>query len=184
MRCFLAVPVPEPVRHDIEDLLRRLRPRLPGARFVSTDVLHLTLHFFADLAPGQLDLVLASAREGCSATPAFDVSLAGLGVFPDHCRPRVLWIGVREGMAGLAGLHEAIAWQLRDRGIPLEDRPFRAHLTLARLGAPEPALPAVLQEGASVCPPPFHVADVVLVQSVLQPSGAVHTILERFPLEG
>jgi 2'-5' RNA ligase len=184
MRCFLAVPVPEPVRHDIEGLLRRLHPRLPAARFVSTDVLHLTLHFFADLSPDQADLVRAAAREGCAVTPAFDVALAGLGVFPDPRRPRVLWIGVRTGMAGLAGLHEAIGRGLRQRGIPIEDRPFRAHLTLARLGPPEPALVGVLEEGASVGPPPFHVDDVALVQSVLQPSGAVHTILDRFPLEG
>jgi len=184
VRCFIAVPVPDPARLEAEGLLRILQARIRGARFVSTDVLHLTLHFFADVPSIQVDEVRNAAREGCSATAPFDVEPAGLGVFPDARHPKVLWIGVRDGRTGLEILHRAIARCLRERGLPVDDRPYRAHLTLARLGAPDPALPSVLATGASACLPAFPAREGILVQSVLHPSGSAHTILDRFPLDG
>lgn len=182
MRCFLAVEVPDPVRLELDGLTRRLRPRLPAARFVSTDALHLTLHFFEDLSPSRVDDVRAVGREACAGVPAFHAALGGLGVFPDPSRPRVLWIGVREGADGLVALHAALARGLGNRDLPLENRPYRAHLTLARFREPALSAAAELSLGADVLPPPFLVDHAVLFESVLSQAGAVHTVLERFPL--
>ncbi len=182
MRCFLAVPIPGDVREAVLDLVLRLRPRLRHARFVSPEALHLTLHFFEDLDDVQVAGVREAAREGCEAVPAFAAALSGLGVFPDPRRPRVLWIGATLGADGLHALHAAVARGLRDRSLPVEDRPFKAHLTLARFREPEPGVAEALSLSGTVSPPAFEVREAVLFRSVLAPTGAVHTVLDRFPL--
>ena len=54
----------------------------------------------------------------------FTLSLGGGGAFPTARRASVLWLGVREGEDALAELAAPFAD---------DDRPFRAHLTLARV---------------------------------------------------
>jgi 2'-5' RNA ligase len=60
--------------------------------------------------------------------------LRGAGCFPATGRPRVLWLGVvdesEEGSLRL--LAERIERAARAMGFPPEDRPFAAHVTLAR----------------------------------------------------
>ena len=43
----------------------------------------------------------------------------------------VLWLGLKENRR-LRGLQEKLAGQLRQAGFPLEERPYRPHITLAR----------------------------------------------------
>lgn len=182
MRCFLAVPLPEGVRGQVSALCRTLRPRLPGARFVTPDTMHLTLHFFEDLDEAQVALAREAAAEGCAAVPGFEVALGGLGAFPDPRRARVLWTGVTAGAAPLQALQEAVGAGLAARGLPVDDRPWRPHLTLARFRLPEPAVEACLPAGAAFAPTPFPVTESVLFGSRLSQVGAVHTPLGRFAL--
>jgi 2'-5' RNA ligase len=103
------------------------------------------------------------------------VSLGDLGAFPDAQRARVLWLGLREGADALAGLHLRIAADLRASGVPVDGRPFRPHLTLARMARPSAvALPDL---GLTVSDAAFAADEVVLFRSVLGPGGAVHTRL-------
>jgi 2'-5' RNA ligase len=43
-----------------------------------------------------------------------------------------LWLGVDSGKA-LVAVHQALTVALADAGLPVEDRAFRPHLTLARI---------------------------------------------------
>ena len=79
-----------------------------------------------------------SARARC-AVPGGDVRLGGGGAFPSERRARVLWLGVDEGAELLAQLAGAVGALLAPLGYEPEDRPFHAHLTLARLGRPSDA---------------------------------------------
>jgi RNA 2',3'-cyclic 3'-phosphodiesterase len=54
------------------------------------------------------------------------------GAFPSASRPRVLWLGVDGGEA-LLEVHRALAEALAGAGLPVEERAFRPHLTLARV---------------------------------------------------
>ena len=183
IRAFLAVPVPDEVRRAISDLTRGLGKKVPGARFVKPDQVHLTLHFFESLDPGEVEAVRTAARAGAALAQPYEVSLSGLGVFPDERRPRVLWIGVREGADETARLARLVGAELGSRGLPVESRPFRPHLTLARFREPDPrGVAAALAGGAGVSVPPFHAGTIVLFRSDLGPGGAVHTAIDESPL--
>ncbi len=112
------------------------------------------------------------------ATPAFRLSVAGLGAFPPSGPPRVFWLGLGEGADRLARLHDEVEARLEGLGFEREDRPFRAHLTLGRVkGRLGPEARRLL---ASVPPEDvgtLSVARVTLFESRLSPRGATHTAL-------
>lgn len=112
------------------------------ARRTQPERLHVTLHFLGEVDTG---LVPALRRE---LVPGW----TGCGLLLD--RP-VVWpggIAVLEASAvpgPLADLHGALAARLRGLGVPVEERPYRPHVTLARkaVGArpPLPAKPVLWQ---------------------------------------
>jgi 2'-5' RNA ligase len=68
----------------------------------------------------------------------FDMQLSGVGAFPNFRRPRVVWMGV-EAEPRLELLHHDVEVAAADAGYEVEGRPFRPHVTLARV---REALPA------------------------------------------
>ncbi|MBP7125287.1 RNA 2',3'-cyclic phosphodiesterase [Myxococcota bacterium] len=182
MRCFLAVTVPEEVRREVDGVIRRLRPRIPGARFVRTASLHLTLHFFEDLGPDDVLQAGEAARRGAGPVEPFEVAFRGLGAFPDPARPRVLWMGLERGGWQMASLHRSIGNALRVLGLPVEARPYSPHLTLARLSSPAPEVARILAGEDWGTTSPFLVREVVLFESRLHPGGAEHLARMSFPL--
>jgi 2'-5' RNA ligase len=103
VRTFIAVEIPEPMRSKIAALAETLRPRLPDLRWARADTLHLTLRFLGDTTPAQVDRLRAALALAAAACPPCDVRIAGLGLFPERGRPRVLWLGLTlpEPMAAL-----------------------------------------------------------------------------------
>lgn len=124
MRLFVALqPPPELARALHARAGEILAPCAASLRFYAAEELHLTLVFLGERPPPKL--------------PPFDgapieLELAGGGAFPDLRRPRVVWAGARE-LPGSEGRLEALVRGLRTGlGMPPEEQPFRAHLTLAR----------------------------------------------------
>ncbi len=80
-------------------------------------------------------------------------------------------------MGGLAGRIESAA---RELGFAPEDRPFRAHLTLAR--AQRGTRAGVPPDSVTAGPLEVGVDCLTLFRSELLRDGARYTALERFPL--
>ena len=184
IRAFLAIPVPPATRRAIGEVGRRLARALPGARFVTSDQMHVTLHFFASLTPAQVDATVEATRMGAVGARAFQLGLSGLGVFPDERRPRVLWVAISPGAEEVERLAGAIGSELAARGLPVDERPFRPHLTIARFQDGMQGVPVApaLREGADVAIPAFGVSRLVLFRSVLGPAGATHSAISEIPL--
>ncbi len=103
-----------------------------GAAVVATPKLHMTLHFIGEVAADRLPAIV----QGLRLPPhPFELSL-------DRCVawPRGLVVlQPNETPAALLALHAACADVLRSLRLPVQRRPFRAHVTLAR-GAPGASL--------------------------------------------
>ncbi len=104
----------------------------PHPRWVRPESLHMTLRFIGATPDAAIPSLAAAADEAAAGGHAFGCTLAGSGGFPAGPRPRVLWIGVGQGADELASLAARLEDALAARGWPRDDRPFRAHLTLAR----------------------------------------------------
>ena len=132
MRLFLAINLPDAVRFAIHTAIEPLRALVPELAWVDPGRLHLTLKFLgeqgADRVPVVADalaLVAASHRE-------LRVEVNGIGAFPNFRRARVVWMGVEQD-ARLELLHHDVEVECERVGFELEGRPFRPHLTLARV---------------------------------------------------
>lgn len=175
MRLFIAIELPA----ELKAALGRLRAEIAGARWVPGEQIHLTLAFLGEVAEERLEQ-LTAALARIQSSP-FRLSFSGTGCFPDHRRPRVLWIGL-EPEAHLQQLAAQTHAALLACGIPQEERPFSPHITLARLKmAPPGAADRFLHQQKQTLSP-FAVQEFTLFQSRLTPQGALHTPLRVFPL--
>ena len=141
--------------------------------------LHLTLRFLGNVEEGRLQ-----ALEGLLEAvqwPTFELALDGVGAFGSGRYKRVLWLGIAGGAEPAAALASHVERACVAAGLPPEERPFRAHVTLARArdrrGAPEPTLadlPAL---------EPWTAPEFVLYRSKPGPRGSEYIPLRRFALD-
>lgn len=159
-----------------------------GVRVYPARDLHLTLCFLGELASGvgRLARALEDETRGLAAP---ELSLAGVGAFPGEGAPRVLWAGVVDATAAegrLAALRNraltaALGFGWRPPAAETS-RPFRPHVTLARVAAdPRPALD--LRAFRALAPRGSWVAsEVVLYESDPGRPGSRYRALAEAPL--
>jgi len=183
VRLFVAVPLPSELTDRAAALLP---PALPAIKPVRADLMHLTLAFLGWTPDEQLDAVIAAARDAAAGRPAFDLSFASAGRFPPTGRPRVVWLGIGEGQEGLATLAAGVTGELRTRGIKFDDRPFAAHLTLARVRdeatGPEARTIVAAVDALGIPDLRTRVDRIAVVESVLSPKGPRYTARAELPL--
>jgi 2'-5' RNA ligase len=178
VRAFIALELDAGLHVYLEGLIEDLKPSVPGLRFGPVANAHLTLRFLGPSSPTAIDRIARALEPAAAACPAADVPLAGLGTFPPHGAPRILWLGL-DLPGPMRTLQAACERAARDAGFEPETRAFRPHLTLGRWRerASRPHLPAIE-------PLTTRIERVTLFRSELKPSGAVHTPLHRFALGG
>jgi 2'-5' RNA ligase len=179
-RAFVAVRPPDAALAAVADAVAPVRDAglVPGARWTTSEQWHLTLQFLGNRA--DLDAV-AGALEALRAAGG-DARLGGAGAFKSVTRATVLWLGLVAGGEVLGSVAAAVGALLAPIGHQPEDRPYHAHLTLARLGRPADVRPAVDALGAGPVGDPWRVGEVVLYESTTRRDGAVYREHATFPL--
>jgi 2'-5' RNA ligase len=192
VRLFFAIELDPGARQGIAGEQRRLRTAVAGAdlRWVDPEQLHLTLVFLGEVP----EPALTNLREAATRPidlPPFILSFGGVGVFPPRGAPRVLWLGALEGAGLAAGAQRAIAGRATQCGLAIERRPFRPHLTLARVrdggrgGGARLRTEIAALAGDRVEPVArVRVNEVTLFRSLLSPKGSTYEALARAPLAG
>ena len=164
IRTFVALELPEAHREALAAHLADCGRRAPGHRWVEPDSLHLTLRFLGNVEPDVLDLV-RDRLAGVRGTP-FRLAIGHRGVFGPRAAPRVVWIGVDEGLEDCVRLAAAVEAACRAAGLAPEEREFRAHVTLARARSEGARIPAELPAPPEL--PPWTARDFVLFESRLR----------------
>ncbi|ONH24777.1 2'-5' RNA ligase [Pseudofrankia asymbiotica] len=122
----MAATPPAEVIDALVAAVGRARPVAPALRWVDVERIHLTLAFLGTVDDGLREGLSDRLGRVARRHPPVDVRLAGVGRFGD----RVLWAGVAGELAPLAAGARRAAAKAGVAG--LDDRPLRAHLTLAR----------------------------------------------------
>jgi len=187
IRSFLAIDVPPEVLSDISGIQAGLRKTLQGAiRWVRPEGMHLTLKFFGDVSENDIAVVSRIVGEHVKGIGPFSLHLQNLGVFPDINRPRVLWLGIGGDVEALVNFQKSMDQILHGSGYAEEKRPFRPHLTLARIKEPRGliGLARIIENRDNDMAGHFNAGGLNLYRSQLTPRGAVYTKLAYFPFEG
>ncbi len=130
MRLFTAIEIPEEVRDVLSQTVERLKPSAK-IRWSRPSNLHITTKFLGEIAPERFDTIVGSLR-GVAATGPIPIEVRGAGWFPNPHSPRILYAGV-QAPESLGQLHRRTDERLEALGVKTETKPFRPHLTLARI---------------------------------------------------
>src|SRR5450432_2661755 len=130
MRLFTAIDIPTDLTEALRSFASRLRPT-SKIGWSSVENLHITTKFIGEWPEPRLD----EMRRALASMPicgAFEITVKGVGWFPNPRRPRVFWAGV-DGGEPLRVLAGAIDQAVAPLGVPIEERAYSPHLTLARI---------------------------------------------------
>ncbi len=186
VRVFVALPLPNSARAALRDFTASL-PEIDGPPFawVPPVNMHLTLRFLGDIPANQVGAVAAAGRAAIGAgRPPLKLVVRGTGAFPSLQRPQVLWAGVSGDVAALRHLAQRVESRLVQVGFPPVDKPFAAHITLARCRqqvASAAAAAGRWQQAGERLVVPFAATEMVVFRSTLSPQGAVYAPLSTVP---
>jgi 2'-5' RNA ligase len=158
----------------LQEALHRLAATMLGpvdGRCTPSPNIHLTLAFLGPVSE-EAQACYETAAGGVRAEP-LTLTLDAFGCFR---RSGILWVGAGHAPPGLLALVRGLSEALRNCGYEPDQRPFRAHLTLARRLRRCPRFPEPQ-------PIDWPVRDFVLVESQTGPRGAEYEILRRWPLD-
>jgi len=186
-RVFCAVEIPEQVRQLALRHIVRLREAVPDAKASwSRDAnLHLTLKFLGEIPQVSVPDISTAASRAVTGLAPFSVHVEHTRVFPEHGKPRVLWIGINDLSGKLVELHTRLEDEAAQTGFAREGRRFQPHLTLARLRQPRHARTLadahqqIKFETVSIA-----VSELLVIRSELSNEGSKYTVISQHPLRG
>jgi 2'-5' RNA ligase len=182
MRLFTGIDLREDVRERLERLLTLLRP-CAHLKWSPVYNLHVTLKFIGEWPEDKLPQLETALRTLPPRSP-IPADVKGLGWYPNPHHPRVFWVGIQGGDP-LEALAKEIESTLAPLGVATEERPFNAHLTLARIKEPAPlqALRNTIAQLESVDFGSFPVDRFYLYRSQPGQAGSIYTKLSEYPLQ-
>jgi 2'-5' RNA ligase len=182
-RLFVAIEVPGLVQGRILAGSDRVRSLASDAKWVDAAAMHVTLVFLGDV-----ETVRVADHARALASAAGQYAPFALRVASAHTlggrHPRVLAAGIEGDLAALSALYRAAVDALLPLGFDPPDRPFVAHLTLARARGPrgDVRLAACAKALADEVFGELMVDRLVLFASELTPRGPIHTPRAELPL--
>lgn len=181
-RTFVALLIPDGWADYVRMVSQRLSGRAAGLSWVKPENAHFTVRFLGNLDDEQLGRVRESVRRSGTPLVAPVARLGRLGAFPRPERPRVVWVGLAQGGSEAEAVAAAVNDGLERDGLGGPDKPFRAHLTLARAREGAAGVAALLRTPLPEAPEAEPLHRLAVMKSELHKSGAMYTVLEEIRL--
>ena len=187
IRSFLAFELPSDIKRTLARVSDEIRPSIQGMKWVTVENIHLTVVFTGNIRTEEIKAIGEVIQNVCLKYGPFDISLKGMGFFPNRRKPRVLWLGLNGDINRMSLFRDALQNRLKAFGIKEEKRPFKPHLTLGRFRKPgklDFRFNELMLKYEELTSPVCTVHEFVLFKSDLKPGGAVYTKLKAWPLSG
>ncbi|HEY1787356.1 MAG TPA: RNA 2',3'-cyclic phosphodiesterase [Verrucomicrobiae bacterium] len=186
LRLFLAIPIPDDVRRELRRLQLELQPLLPPrtVRWTKPEQLHLTLKFLGSVPIANIDALCRAVHAVCDAASPLRLRAEGTGFFPDARSPRVFWVDIKSVDGMLAEFQARLESAVQSFAEKSDEKKYTAHVTLARFekmrSRDTERLRAAVAVGETFGE--WIAEEVRLIKSALQPSGALHAIVDTFKI--
>lgn len=186
-RAFAALRILAPLRGPLREAQDRLRAAGARVGWTEPEDFHVTLFFFGRV-PENLVAALRRGLDGIAARiPPFRFEVAGVGFFGPPRAPRIAWAGVPEVPEPMAALVAGLREYARAGGWPVEERLFRAHVTLGRVRSPAraAALTAAAQSLTSIAFGCATAASLSFMAAAASPGSiSRYNVIHESPLKG
>jgi 2'-5' RNA ligase len=182
MRLFIAVPCPGELQNRMAEFIGGI-PALGKISLVKPENIHLTLKFLGDVTEKKIPEIREELRF-LSDEDGFQVSIRGMGAFPNMSYIRVIWFGTEKGSREILKIHQEIDSRLKRLGFP-RDKKFHPHFTIARVKflKKKDELKNLLLENRDIPVGEFEADRIELMQSKLSPKGTEYVPLHKFKLK-
>jgi RNA 2',3'-cyclic 3'-phosphodiesterase len=146
----------------------------------------LTLKFLGSIPGGRVSEFHAALEKPAAESEPFRLGVKSLGCFPSVRAPRIVWAGLCGEMKPLEHLQRLVVQQMEKLGVGREERSFRPHSTLGRVGRlnfrESERVGTVLRAQASESFGEWFVQEIHLMRSNLSSSGAQYESIKCFKL--
>ena len=179
VRCFVAIEIPQPVQALLKSVQTDLQSEIRNASWTKLGNFHLTLKFLGDVDPTAIGAISEAVENTAATLPQFSIAFGGIGAFPRLERPRVIWVGLKQGASTVSHLATAVNFKMKRLGFPTDNR-FHPHLTLGRLRSRLnlQSRKSVLRKYDTINGAAVNVTELTVMQSQLHPNGAIYTPLK------
>jgi len=172
MRTFVAIEVSDKnVLNSIHKIQTELNIK---AKPVELHNMHFTVQFLGEVSEEMIGKI--SDALNSIEFSAFSITFGSIGVFPKPNSPRVIWIGVTDGINELEKLAEIIRSKLSDIGFS-PDKKFKPHVTIFRVKNKIEDISSKLEKFSSCSFGKQLVSEIKLKKSELTPNGPIYTDL-------
>jgi 2'-5' RNA ligase len=184
VRSFIAVNLNPDIKEHLTSLQAILYIPESKIKWVEKNNLHLTMKFLGYIALEQMELIKSILKEITSQHSPFIIKLSSnMGIFPAYQMPRIIWVGIKEGISELTGLYNDLENNLSNKGFPREDKKFSGHITIARVKFIKDKTNFIqIVKRIDVNNLSQAVSSIDLMESKLTPNGPIYKITAKFPL--
>jgi len=182
VRAFLSIDI------DDQELLARifqiqqmLDLQAAKMKLVETNNIHFTLRFFGDTPLERISQIKEHLEE--IEIDPFEITIGGVGAFPNKRRPRVIWIGVVENGKQIQDLKLEIDSLLRNIGYKPERKRYTPHATIARIRHIKDSskIESNLEEVADELIGTMLISRFKMMKSTLIPTGPIYDTMWSIP---
>ena len=175
MRTFVAIEISN---DTIVDSIEKLQTDIDiDAKPVAPKNLHFTLQFLGEISEDLVRKVSSSLKK--IEFSSFNLTLRGVGAFPNPKNPRVVWIGTdKEGGDLLIELSKKVREVLEPLGL-VSDKPFKPHITIFRIKKRKEDIRRKLEERKDIKFGNQRITSFKLKKSQLTPNGPIYSDLEE-----
>ena len=184
IRTFIAADIPNDLKKKFSSVQRKLAPLTKSVRWADPESMHLTFVFLGEISELKVHEACKATQIACEKMDSFSVLVDGLGAFPRIERPRVLWVGIKEGREDLIVLRREIADRVAEAGFQFDNR-FEPHITLGRLKRGcimEPEIAEELQSNVDMPLGEIPLTDIYLYSSKIEKGGPIYSRMATIEL--
>ena len=173
MRTFVAVEISDT---SILEKIQKFQEEFDiDAKPIKINQIHFTLQFLGEINEEQCEMVKDQLRK--ITFSRFNLSLKGIGGFPNLKNPRVVWIGTDKMGAGkLIEITKEIGMKLESLGFE-KDKKFKPHLTVFRIKHKIDDLSLRIKEYETIEFGTQVITKIKLKRSILSPKGPEYSDL-------
>ncbi|MFX1482020.1 MAG: RNA 2',3'-cyclic phosphodiesterase [Promethearchaeota archaeon] len=178
VRAFLGIEInDQPLLSRVSQIQQKLDSQAAKMKLVEINNIHFTLRFFGDTPILRVNQIKAQLEQ-MSIDP-FEITIEGVGTFPNIRRPRVVWIGVTHNEHQVQDLKEKIDSLLEDVGYQPERKKYTPHATIARVRYVKDMrkMASCLEMIADELVGSMTVAKIKMMKSTLTPQGPIYDTL-------
>ena len=183
-RLFFALDIDDATRGRIVAASDPLIPLSGKTNWTKPQNLHVTMNFVGDTPDDRIaelrELATQAVGRWGAGRDGVTFTVGPLTCFPPGRRAKMIWAPLRQGADAVESLHAVLNQALAEGGWPSESRPFKGHVTVARVKAAD-------LTGAVKQLPDDELGEVTaneltFYESILTHSGPIYTPLARIPI--